>query len=191
MEVLSAYITDLLAEHKFISKNQIEICKYGIENLIISFLEILSVLVLAIFLKNVIYTLFFLASFISLRRYTGGYHANTKKGCYLVFVAVYLIYSVLLRYFPEKHIVVLGTITVFLTLITVLRYAPIVHLNKKVSKTEQKVYRKFAIIITSVLSAMVILGMIVNLHSKIVLSVIAGMLVVSTSMLATLPLKRR
>lgn len=191
MEVLSAYITDLLVENEFVSKDKIEVCKYGIENLIATFLEIISVLVLAILFKNVIYTLIFLASLISLRRYTGGYHANTKKGCYIVFVAVYLIYSVLLRYIPEKHSVILGAITIFFTLIMVLCYAPIVHHNKKVSESERKIYRRFAIIITSALSAFIVLGMIVNLHSKIILSVIAGLLVVSVSMLASLPSIRR
>lgn len=94
MNNLSAYITELLVEFNFVSTDNKEICKYGIENLLISVIEITSILIIGSILEKTIPTIIFVATIVILRRYTGGYHANTKIGCYLVFVLSYIIFLV-------------------------------------------------------------------------------------------------
>ncbi len=186
MTSLSTYITDLLVEYKFVEVEKREICIYGLENLIISFLEIISVLILAVFLRIFFYTIIFISILIILRRYTGGYHAKTKKSCYGVLIIIYLGFSALVKYFPVEYICFLGTgVLVFSNYMT-FRYAPIIDPHKNVDSTERRVYRKFSIVLTAILSLIVILGFIFVPYSKILLALIASILAVSASMLAAL-----
>lgn len=191
MRILSAYVANLLAEHKFISKDKIEICRYGLENLIVSLLEILSVLIFSIIFNEVMCTMIFLISFISLRRYTGGFHAKTKLGCYIVLLAIYLIFILIIKNMPAKYNLAFEITSVLFTNFMVLKYAPIVNRNKKINKAERKTFQRFGIILTLVSSVFVVLGIVICPHSKGVLSVSAGQLVVSASMLATILSERR
>ena len=191
MRILSACVADLLAEHKFISKEKVEICRYGLENLITSFLEILSILVLSIIFNNVVCTIIFLASFISLRRYTGGYHASTKLRCYVVLLVIYLIFILIIKHMPAKYDLAFEITSLSFTIFMVFRYAPIVNGNKNINETERKMFRRLGIILALVSSGFIVLGMVICPHNKGVLSVSAGQLVVSTSMLAAIFMKRR
>lgn len=191
MRILSASVADLLAEYKFISKEKVEICRYGLENLITSLLEILSVLILSIIFNNEVCTIIFLASFISLRRYTGGYHANTKLGCYAVLLAIYLIFMLMIKHMPVEFDLVFEITSLSFTIFMVFRYAPIVNGNKNINQTERKAFRRLGIILTLVSSGFVVLGIVICPHNKGILSISAGQLVVSASMLAAILMKRR
>ncbi len=190
MRILSACVADLLAEHKFISKEKVEICRYGLENLITSLLEILSILIVSIIFNNEVCTIIFLASFISLRRYTGGYHANTKLGCYTVLLAIYLIFMLMIKHMPAKYDLAFEITSLSFTIFIVFRYAPIVNGNKNINQIERKTFRRFGIILTIVSSGFVVLGIVIFPHNKGILSISAGQLVVSVSMLAAIIMKR-
>ncbi len=183
MHNLSAYVTDLLVEYNFVDADKREICKYGLENLIISFFEIAGILMLSLAFDNFGYTLIFIATLIILRRYTGGYHANTKSGCFAVLITSYLIFMIIQKNMPDSLISLFGIIVLIFSDCMVLRYAPIIHSNKNVTTKEKSVYRKFSIVITSIFNVIVIIGLIINMYSKIVLSIITGLMIVSLSML--------
>lgn len=182
MHNLSAYVTDLLVEYNFVDADKREVCKYGLENLIISFLEIAGILMLSLAFDNFGYTLIFTATLIILRRYTGGYHANTKSGCFAVLITSYLIFMIIQKNMPDSLISLFGIIVLIFSDCIVLRYAPIIHSNKNVTAKEKSVYRKFSIVLTSIFNAIVIIGLVLNSHSNGVLSVIVGLMIVARSM---------
>lgn len=183
MHNLSAYVTDLLVEYNYVDADKREICKYGLENFIISFLEIAGILMLSLAFDNFGYTLIFIATLIILRRYTGGYHANTKSGCYAVLITSYLVFMIIQKNIPDNLILLFGMIVLIFSDCMVLRYAPIIHSNKNVTVKEKSVYRKFSIVLTSIFNFIVIIGLIINMYSKIILSIITGLMIVSMSML--------
>lgn len=191
MGALTAYITDLLVEYGFVCTDKKEICKYGLENLVISILEILSILFFAILIGNFLYTLIFIVTIVLIRRYTGGYHAKTKLGCYIILIEIYLFFSMVLKFISPVYIVPLGILVILFLNYMVWKYAPIVNSNKKIDKKEMETYRKFSMTITAVFSVLIVVGFLIDADSKLVLSVILGLLTVSLSMVATLLTKRR
>lgn len=191
MGALTTYVTDLLVEYGFVCEDKKEICKYGLENLVISFLEILSILLLAILIGNFLYALILIITLVLMRRYTGGYHAKTKLGCYIILIGIYGIFSMVVKFISTACIVPLGILVLMLLNYMVWKYAPIVNSNKKIDNKEKETYRKFSVTITIGFSALVIVGLLINADSKLVLSVIVGLLTVSLSMVAALLTKRR
>ncbi len=72
----------MIQEH-LSEKEQREIIKYGIERGKIIFASTAVVFVLGIFFNIAYQSMLFLFAFCSLRRYAGGYHANSQKNVIL------------------------------------------------------------------------------------------------------------
>ena len=123
MKSISQYISQTLGDEGIIKKDEIDVCKYGIEYFIISVLEILSVLLLSAFVGNFVCTLIYFVAFIPLRIYSGGYHADSKIGCYLILLSVYALFSVMIKYIPTNYYIVTGWGSIALTAITILKFS--------------------------------------------------------------------
>lgn len=74
---MAVKITDKLVMKKIVSDDMADIYIYGFELLISFFFSTIGVLIIGIILGRFLQTLMFLATFILLRSFTGGYHANT------------------------------------------------------------------------------------------------------------------
>lgn len=184
MKSISQYISQTLGEEGVIQKNEIDICKYGIDYFVISVLEILSVLVFSAFIGNFACTLTYFLAFIPLRIYSGGYHANSKVGCYLILLSVYALFSVVIKHVPEAYFIMVALFSVITTAIIVLSFSPIIHENKSFNEAETKFYRNTSIRIMLIESAIIVVGILAVPHNKLLFSFSLGQLAVSLSMLA-------
>lgn len=184
MKSISQYISQTLGDEGVIKKDEIDICKYGIDYFIISVLEILSVLVFAAFIGNFACTLTYFLAFIPLRIYSGGYHANSKIGCYFILLSVYALFSAVVKFIPEDYYIMVSLSSTVMTAITVLSLSPVIHGNKSFNNTEIKFYRNISIKIMLTESVIIIVGILVVPHNKLFFSFSLGQLAVSLSMLA-------
>ena len=184
MKSISQYISQTLGDEGIIKKDEIDVCKYGIEYFIISVLEILSVLLLSAFVGNFVCTLIYFVAFIPLRIYSGGYHADSKIGCYLILLSVYALFSVMIKYIPTNYYIVTGWCSIILTAITILKFSPMMHDNKNFNNIEIAFYRKVSIRIMIIETLLIITGIFVMPHSIFFFSFSLGQLAVSLSMLA-------
>ncbi len=184
MKGIFAYVSNQLSEQGIIKQEDIDTCMYGLEVFASSVLELLSVLVISLFLKNFVYTLIFFVSFIPLRIYAGGYHADTRLRCYLILLAVYAIFTVALKYIPVDSVIPFIQITTVFTLSMVLIFAPIVNDKKSINNAEYKFYKKVSNTIAFVEAFITLIGLIAFPVNKYLFSFSMGQLAVSTSMLA-------
>lgn len=80
-----------LKDRQIISENELPVYAYGLELLVSGVLNILVILAVSPFLGQWPAAAFFLAGFIPLRLFAGGYHADTHFHCILVFLGIYLV----------------------------------------------------------------------------------------------------
>lgn len=99
MEKLSAKIAVYFIEENIIKEDEYEICQYGLFVLLNNVLVCTTVILISIIIKMHIETAIYLFVFCSLRSYTGGYHANTVKGCHLLTFLGYFIIMVQINFF--------------------------------------------------------------------------------------------
>lgn len=139
---LSKMIADFLLHKNVIPETEIDIYIYGYETVILGIIDFFIVLAVGLIFNKLITMLIFFAMFISVRLYTGGYHANTVLKCKVVFISICISLVFLSEFkFPYYlHILIM-----FLYLITSFFLAPIENHNKPLTSEEQTKYRRISI----------------------------------------------
>lgn len=145
MNKVSDSIANLLWEQGILQDDDISKCSYGLDIFISSIVEVLSILIISAFVKNFVETLMFFLAFIPLRIYAGGYHAETRIRCFLVSLAVYGIFTGILKLTPGELYLPLEISLVTFSAIITLVSSPVVHHNKNVNDTEIKNYRSISL----------------------------------------------
>ena len=84
------YLTDFLYRHAAVSLQKRAIYVYGIELTLSTGASFLSIVLFSLFLASPFSSLVFLLVFISLRSFSGGYHAETYRNCFLITNSTYL-----------------------------------------------------------------------------------------------------
>lgn len=134
MNILAVRTADFLLACGAIKQKDISIYRYGLEVLYLSVLEVMSILLLAVWVGNFFETLLYFAAFIPLRLFAGGYHANTRLGCYFVSLGVYGAFSVVVAFATISYLWLV--LLAMIALVIIWRYAPIVHRNHKISQKD-------------------------------------------------------
>jgi accessory gene regulator B len=186
MKSISNNIAEVLYSNGVIHKDDLEVCKYGVEIFLSTFLEISSILLISVFVGNFFETLIYFLAFVPLRIYAGGYHANTKTGCYLISLMVYFLFTQVMFFLPQQAYLITNLSCATISLIIILIAAPIIHHNKKTNETERKYYRKISINICSIESAIILIASILVSNSTFATSLALGQISVSITMLAAI-----
>ena len=183
---ISSGIADMLWTQGIIQEDDIDKCKYGIDLFISSFLEIISILVIAAILGNFIETILLFVFFIPLRIYAGGYHADTKLKCYLISLVMYGFSYAIAKIVPSELFALINVVGTVFSLIIVLIKAPIIHTNKTVNDIERKNYRKISIQICLIETTIILLFTMATPQNLIVTYLMVGQASVAISMLAAI-----
>ena len=128
----------------------------------------------------------FFVSFVPLRIYAGGYHANTRLSCYLLSLAVYAVFTAIIYILPQSLYVTMNLLVTVTALVVVLIAAPIIHKNKTVNNFEKAHYRKISIFICLSETLTILLLTAIFPYSKYIVSLAIGQSVVTVSMLAAI-----
>lgn len=142
---MAVKITDKLVLKKIVSDDMADIYIYGFELLISFFFSTIGILIIGIILGRFLQTLMFLATFILLRSFTGGYHANTYAVCSIVTFSLFGIVLLLAEFVfvPLYLYPILGLIG---TIIMVWQ-VPIEHPNKKLSNDQKRKYKVISLVL--------------------------------------------
>ena len=186
MKGISSSIATELGAQGIIQEEDIDKCRYGLEVFISSVIDIASLLLVAVFVGNFFEIVLLFAAFIPLRIYAGGYHANTKLKCYLISVAVYILFTVIMYILPQELYLTVSVLCMLLSLMMVFTSAPIIHYNKSVNDIERIYYRKFSVVIVLTETVIILLLAILLPNSKIGISLAFGQAAVSLSMIAAI-----
>ena len=184
MNTVSEKISNVLWEQGILKKDDKNICSYGLDILISSVAEVTAILIISLLVNNFRETAVFFAAFIPLRIFAGGYHAKTRMRCFFVSLAVYAVFSVVVRTIPAGKYSLLSIISAPISLAIVLAFAPVVHKNKSASENERKIYRDKSIRICLAESAVIFLAVYIFKSNRFAVSAALGQLAVTLSMLA-------
>lgn len=181
---LTQYVRRLI-KHKIIEEDEFEIYRYGFEVFCLSTVTVVSILIISTYKGNLLETVCYFLGFIPLRIYAGGYHANTRIQCFSVSVIIYLIFSLILDNVNSTMISYYCMLSMVISWISIVVFAPVIHKNRLVSTKERKYYRKICIVICCIESALEVIGNIVSNNNYYVLSFWIGVLVASISILVS------
>ena len=134
----SRRITDRLEENGTISKSNRELYEYGLRQMMLSFVNIGTTLLIGIAMSMILEAVIFTCAYIPLRIFAGGYHAKTPQRCWAI-SAIMLIFNLLaiklFTYF-SNWILVLSLIA----FIGIFILSPVDNCNKPLDEIESKRY---------------------------------------------------
>ena len=157
------------------SKSKEAIYAYGMELLISDVLNTLIVLLIALTSHTLPAVIIFIAVFMILRRFVGGYHANNHLSCMFTLIMVMLAFSYGICNVRIQLMWILSICFITIALPVIFCIAPVPHPNKPMSEEKRNRLRKRSIISIVALSAVVI-ALIVFQREEISLYVSSGIL---------------
>lgn len=123
-----------------LEKEEEDIIRFGIENLINLVICLGILLCIGWIFDSLLSGILFFMFFLPLRKYAGGYHSNTEKGCIISSVAILLlVFSI---FFLERWNMVVYLIISALCNVLFFFMVPVGNKNKLLDELEKAVYRR-------------------------------------------------
>lgn len=155
-------ITFVLLKNKIIDMKDRDIYIYGFQIILSTLIVTSTLLGLGLLLDKMIITLGFMIVFILLRTYTGGYHADKFRSCFIISITIYLSELLLSGVVPDNFKRSIGMICIFIATLIIYRLSPVEHKNNPLSLKEKNKYRKISRLLTLLITTISLLGFFVS-----------------------------
>lgn len=178
-------ITLFFSVNKIIKEEDREIYAYGLELLLSTVFSLIAVVVISIIFGRFFETLVFLAIFILMRIFAGGYHASSHLRCFFILMFAYAVFLILLTYFDKSLYVWISNGFGLFSLGIIFWLSPVEDKNKPLSSKERKVFRLKSRVATVVCWIIIVFGSFLVPGNKFILTISFGMVIVAFSLIAT------
>lgn len=146
LNAISENVADFFIKRNIVPVDDKDIIKYGVEITLSEIIGSLLVLLTSLFFNCFVEGIVFLAMLRLVKRYTGGYHANSYLTCNLCTIGIFLA-NVLAYKFTEHMPFYIWLALSFVSIIIVGIYAPCEHVNHPLTDYEKKLYKKVSILV--------------------------------------------
>lgn len=147
MKYVSKRIGYWLFKNNAISYSDIGLYEYAILSILYEISPLVIFMIICIAIKRFLVGILIITPFISIRKYTGGYHASTYILCF-----IFSILTLLLLIFISKHPIpiIILKILVIISFIILAVCSPVEHDNHPISSKEYYIYKKKMILFCSI-----------------------------------------
>ena len=163
IEKMALKIVNQMEMQKIISKSNCEYYEYALTGMIEHAITVGTMLLLGLLFRQFFHTICFVVFFLSLRKRTGGFHANKFWQCYLGTVIIYIVIMQLVPMLCRNSAVMYGML--FFAIILICIIGAINHPNIDMSKSELQESKKAARLI--VLMEVMIIAVLIYLKADI------------------------
>ncbi|ANU44952.1 hypothetical protein ADH76_01380 [Enterocloster clostridioformis] len=135
---VSCILTRMLLERVQENKCDDDVYVYGIELIISTIVNLSAIMLISWLLSDAAFGFLFIAIFVPLRLFTGGYHATTYAGCFIITNLTYLILFII-----KKTLWGFIPVTGWLGILVIagcyiIRKAPIINIAQPINEYRQK-----------------------------------------------------
>ena len=191
IKIIANWILNLVCKNCDIPNDLREAYQYGIGITISSIFNILLILLTSLLFRDVLSGVIFLLCFISLRTYSGGYHATTYLRCSIVFLLTYILVEIshifLSHYFLSN--IRFSEVLLLIFFLPVLIYAPVQNKHKKLDEKKKRKNKILSVIIYIILAVIALL--LHSCRSSYGMTIVMTLAAVSTMILIEIFMQRR
>lgn len=145
MNSLISRVLEYEIRNKYIDEHEKEVYQYAYIIFLEESINLLIAFIIGIFFGELKLILCFLCSYIPLRRYSGGYHAEKGYLCGIVSAALIILLCMLQKVEIDMHIPRMGYIFLIILQLSICRFAPVDSKNKRLNENVKQKYRKTTI----------------------------------------------
>lgn len=180
VRTVSKKVIERLRSNNVIEDEDYEIYQYGLEQLLTSILDIMTLFLIGLILGMLWQGIVFVISFIALRKYAGGYHTTTPLRCYLLTNIVILSALSVMKYIKINIFIYLGLFVI--SSLIILALSPVESKNKELDEIERIIYRKKTICIWFIEAFLTMLSFML-MHYEISICIIMAVIILGVSLL--------
>lgn len=146
---ISQKVTEKFVRSGIVSKEDLEIYKYGFELLFALLSTTVIIILISLFIGKFIETILYLIGFFSVRSICGGYHAKHHYTCFVATISSYLLFLLLNICFSSEPFSSLaaGVMTI-VSSILIIAFAPVEHPDNPMTDYRKSRNRFFSLLIT-------------------------------------------
>lgn len=156
-------IVNQMEMEKIINKSSCEYYEYALIGMVEHAVTVGTMLLLGLIFRQLLPTICFIVFFLSLRKRTGGFHANKFWQCYLGTVITYIVVMLVVPMLCMNQTIIYGMLLLAISLIFIM--GTINHPNVDMNKSELKESKKAARLI--VLMEAMVIAVLVYLKANI------------------------
>lgn len=149
---LAESITAFLIRRSYAGIREKDIVCYGMEVIISTIVGWTMILIVGAVCGNVLYSFVFGVVFLTLRSFTGGYHADTYLKCNMTLVTIFLaslLMEKILAYYCRWYIMEAAFL---LDIVVIWKLAPVEHPYKPLGKEQKRRSKKISIVLCTLLA---------------------------------------
>jgi accessory gene regulator B len=177
--MVEKYVENLVHQNIIESDKQ-QIYSYGIRQGILIIINIATVVLVGIVLDMLPESMVFLATYMLIRTYAGGYHAKSQLGCYIFSTVAMTVILLGIKHITFSCFIYLIAALISATIIYVL--SPIENINKPLSQKEKTLYGKKSRTLVSIFTTISLIMWFVGIKN-IAKSIVMAMLLVGVLMI--------
>ncbi len=162
-EKLSHKIGDDLVRSGVVKEEDAEVYIYGINQILAYVFNASSSLIIGLIFGVTFEIIIFMATYIPLRSFAGGYHAQTPLRCYIFSVIMLIIVSIGMKHLCLADWLYYAILAV--SVFVILALSPVEDKNKPLDEVEHKVYKRRTMLIAAVEVVMCFSLWMMKLHS--------------------------
>lgn len=151
MEKLSRKITSFFIAQNYVAEEKREMYDYCFEILLATLVNLIAISIIGIIAKEFILTIIYIVTFMTMRNFGGGYHANRHITCILTSIIIFMALLIFSRVFAE-YLQTIGYIGILLSYIIIWINGPVDNKNKPLSDEEKKYLKKRLFVALSIFS---------------------------------------
>lgn len=178
---LAKIATDFFLKYGVIDSEDSEIYQYGNEIIISSILDLIIVFVMGVIFSALTNSLLFFATFLLLRSFSGGYHADSYWKCKIIFIINLALMLFLLANVDRLYQINFMVLVLFFSILIVWKLAPIENEGKPLSEEDIRINSKRSKIISIILSIIIVTTYVFN--RNVSLSLLLSFFSVSVGMI--------
>ena len=133
----------------YVNESNDKIIELGLQRIRSTLACILFSLIISWLMGDIIVGLIFKLTYIPIRIYAGGYHANSKRRCNYLSYGSMMICMILIFYVPMK--IVLMNLLLLFSVIIIFLFSPIESPNKRLNSGERNEFRRKSIIYLAII----------------------------------------
>lgn len=169
------YLTNNMCLEGVIIEHDKSVYSYFIQIIIERTIGFLTIYIIALFQSCLFETVIFTLSFSELRKYTGGYHANSFKSCLIGTVGIYIIYIKFIYLFLFKYAQI-NVIAVVISSIVIFIVGVVNHPKMALNKKEYSQNKKHARIAVFCELLVILIFYLMRIAKKYVIFLSFGMI---------------
>lgn len=145
LNTLATRLARRLLLKNVIIEDHFDVYVYGFELLISSISSTVLIFLIGLLTHNILQTIAFLVTFILLRQFSGGYHANTYGVCFVVTLSVFGLVLLLANHI-QIHLTAFWVLSVIGTFLLI-GVAPIENPNKKIIPEQRNKFKLISVVL--------------------------------------------